>query len=293
MKRRPRSDALTVLLFRLPAELRLQIYDYLIPEGRLLLVPESSHWEWDRGTRSQSNRRPFRWLGVSREVFLDAGPAFYSSKTLYFWIDARVNSRGRSLNDALYHHVKLAHPPEAKWSFDIIRSTMLTKVTLEVNAPAYGEDLQSLLLRFSETAPQLRHYHALKELNISLRPQYNNAHHKVLFRQFNIPRLQEKSMKESWTLRRLCRATRQFKTNLPSDCKVKWYIPGKRSSNVPLTIMDFGEPGDVYQIIARELMVIEFMESMWTFICKRSDEELNELLSERDSLATWPVSPGR
>ena len=279
-----RQDALTGLLFRLPAELRQQIYEYLVPEASLLLLPETANWSWDFGTPGRSDRRPFRWLSVSPEVFLDAGPLFYSARQLYFWIDARSDGKARSLDDALMHHGKSVHPQNARWTFDILRSRMLTKVMLEIYSPKLGENLQSLLLRFAEQTIQFKHYHALKELHISLRPQYNNAHHKALFNSFQPPGLREKRMKDSWILRRLCRAVRQIKTHVPTKCRVEWYIPGKKRPKLSHRRRDVeeDEPHD------SELRVIEFMESLWAFVGERTDEQLDELLSERESQVAWP-----
>lgn len=278
-----RHDAFTILLFRLPAELRQQIYEYLVPEASALLVPESASWSWTFGTPGSSNRRPFRWLGVSPEVFLDAGPLFYSAKPLYFWIDARSDGKARSLADALMHHVKAVHAESAKWTFDIVRSRMLAKAMLEIHSPKLGENLQSLLLRFAEQSFQLKHYHALEQLHISLRPHYNNAHHKALFDSFSPPELREKRVKSSWTLRRMYRAVRQIKTHLPVKCKVEWYIPGQRYAKLALRRRDLGEDEPLYS----ELCVIQFMENLWAFVCGHSDIELDELLSEHESKVAW------
>ena len=49
-------DVFQSLLFKLPGELRLQIYEYLVPDEEILLIPESSHWHWDLGTPGRSNR---------------------------------------------------------------------------------------------------------------------------------------------------------------------------------------------------------------------------------------------
>lgn len=288
-----RQDRFTSWLFKLPAELRLQIYDYLVPETNTLLIPESSIWHEELCTADQpgrSNRRSFRWLSVSREVFLDAAPVFYSSKTLYFWIDSRSHERGRTIDSALQHHVKLAHPGESKWAVEIIRSQMLTKLMLEVHAPSSGENLQSVLLRFAEMAPQFRRYRALKQLYISLRPHYNNAHHKSLLRSFKIQRLQEKTIRDSWTMRRMCRAVRQIKSFIPCECNVEWYLPGKTLAKVPYRRRDSVAPGDPC-MMESEQMVIEFMESMWIFVRERSDQELDELLSEQELEVAWPPSP--
>jgi hypothetical protein len=206
---------------------------------------------------------------------------------LYFWIDARNSNRGRSLDDALKHHIKSAHPENAKWSIDIVRSSMLTQLMLEVHAPATGENLQSLLLRFADMSSQFRKYTALEQLHISLRPHYNNAHHKVLFRSFKMLRLQEKTVKESWTMRRLCRAARQIKTQLPPKCNVKWYMPGKKLRKVPYKRRDFLDSEDPPEVMDSDLNVIEFMEALWVFVCERSDRELDNLLSEQESQSAW------
>ena len=286
MRYRPEShrhDALITLLFRLPAELRQQIYEYLVPDASTLLVPESASWSWDFGTPGCSNRRPFRWLGVSSEVFLDAGPLFYSARPLYFWIDARSDGSARSLDDALMHHVKAVHAHNAIWTFDILRSGMLAKVMLEIHSPKLGENLQSLLLRFAEQSVQFKHYRSLKELHISLRPHYNNAHHKALFDSFKPPRLREKSMKNSWALRRMCRAVRQIKTHVPSNCKVEWYIPGNKWPKLSHKRRDVKE----HEPLDSELRVIEFMENLWAFVCEHTDEDLDDLLSEQESKVAW------
>ena len=260
--RKPRrQDALTVLLFRLPAELRLQIYEYL---ARELII-------------KVSNRRSYRWLGISREVFLDAGPLLYSTKPLYFWIDARISIQGRSLDHALKRHINSYHPENAKWAFDVVRSSMLTQVTLEVHARTIGENLQSLLLRFAEMAIQFRKYNALEHLHISLRPQYNNAHHKALFRSFKTAHLQETTVRDSWTMRRLCRAAQQIKTQLPRKCDVKWYLPGEKLSDVMRSQVD----------------VVQFMESLWAFVCERSETGLDDLLSEQEPKPAWRPKQSR
>jgi hypothetical protein len=154
---------------------------------------------------------------------------------------------------------------------------------LEIHSPKLGENLQSLLLRFAEQSIQLKHYHALEELHISLRPHYNNAHHKALFNSFHPPGLREKRMKNSWTLRRLCRAVKQIKTCIHPKCRVEWYIPGKKSPKLSNRRRDVeeDEPHD------SELRVIEFMESLWAFVCEHTDEELDELLSEQESKVAW------
>lgn len=296
MRSRPSSrqaDSFLTHLFSLPAELRLQIYEYLVPEADVLLVPESSHWHWDLGTPGRSNRRPFRWLSLSRDVFLDAGPTIYSRKSLYFWIDARGDRRGRTLDDGLKHHVKLAHPSDIGWSFNVIRSTMLRSIMLEVHMAASGENLQSVLLRFAEMSTQFRRYSALEEIYISLRPHYNNAHHKVIFKSFKIPHLQEKTLRESWTLRRMCRAARQIKVNLPADCTVNWYLPGKKIARIPYKRADFEEPESPWDVMESETLVMDTMQSIWEFIHDRADEQLDELLSERDSSTPSLALPGR
>jgi hypothetical protein len=206
---------------------------------------------------------------------------------MYFWIDARISDRGRTLDDAVRHHIKSAHPENAKRAFDAVRSSMLTKVMLEVHAPTTGENLQSVLLRFADMAVQFRKYTALEQLHISLRPHYNNAHHKALFRSFKIPRLQEKTMRDSWTMRRLCRAVRQIKTQLPPKCNVEWYMPGKKLPKVPYKRRDPGGSGDPSEIMDSQLDVIQFMESLWAFVCERSEQELDDLLSERESQPAW------
>ena len=296
MSSRARSrqpDVFQTLLFKLPGELRLQIYEYLVPEEDIVLVPESSHWHWDLGTPGRSNRRSFRWLGVSRDVFIDAAPTIYSAKTLYFWIDARTNGRGRTLDDALKHHVKLAHPEDIKWSLDLIRSKMLTKVMLEVHMATSGENLQSVLVRFSEMSSQFRRYTAIRYLYISLRPHYNNAHHRILFRSFKVPHLQEKTVRESWTMRRMCRAVRQVKLHLPVECEVKWYLPGTKLPRVPYKRRDYGEAENPWDVMESEIMVMDFMQNMWEFVCNRTDDQLDELLSERDFRQTSMTPPGK
>ena len=275
-----RPDVLTTLLFRLPAELRLQIYEHLIPDAKILLIPDSAEWLRLKGTPGEAKRRPFRWLTVSRAVFLDAGSLLYGSKPLYFWIDAWTKGRGKILDDALQYHAKCAHPEDTRWMFDVIRSSMLTKIMLEVHATTFGEDLQSVLLRFTETTFQLRRYAALEELCISLRPHYNNAHHKALFNTFKASGLRVSTIRESWTLRRLCRAVRQIKSNVPSKCKVKWYIPGDKPRVSCV---------DGLQVTDSEKMIVIFMGTLCAFVCKHTDDELDEVLSERDSKVAWPA----
>lgn len=208
---------------------------------------------------------------------------FYGAKPLYFWIDAWSDGKARSLDDALLHHVKAIHPHDYKWTFEQIRSSMVTKIMLEVQATTFGENLQSLLLRFARYANQFRRYTALEELYVSLRPHYNNAHHKLLFRYFKEKgnmQMKEKRMKESWTLRRLCCAVREIKQHVPLFCKVQWHIPGKRCPKVTHRRRDWSLEG--YSYSEHEMTVLEFMENLWEFVYEHTDGQLDDLLSEQE-----------
>jgi hypothetical protein len=100
-------------------------------------------------------------------------------------------------------------------------------------------------------------------------------------------------MRESWTIRRMCRAVRQIKLYLPAECEVKWYLPGMKLARVPYKRRDYGEAENPWDVMESEIMVMDFMQNMWEFVCGRTNEQLDVLVSERDFGRTSMTPPGK
>ena len=94
-------------------------------------------------------------------------------------------------------------------------------------------------------------------------------------------------------MRRMCRAVRQVKSNLAPECQLKWYLPGQKLPKVPLKRRDTGEAENAWDLMDSEIMVMNFLEDISDFVCGRNDEQLDDLLSERDFSRTSLASPGK
>ena len=287
-----KQDALTTLLFRLPAELRQQIYDLLVPQDDILLLPQTGGW-YHEPERQLPDCRPFLWLATSPSIFLDAAPQFYSVKPIYFHIDAFTPDDRLSLNDALTSHVQTAYPQDAEWTLNVIRSRLLKKLVLEVHNATISEELLALLPRFAAYSSQFRQFTALEELYIGGRPDCGFIQARNELRQsardlklmsnlFRSPERRESTIRRVWSLRCMCRAVRDIRRDVRPECKLEWYVPG-----IDFHKLTHGPFGRTYERFHAEEeravteTVVGLLENLCTFICERSDEQLEELLSEK------------
>ena len=270
------EDGLTTLLFRLPRELREQIYELLLPQLDIPLVP--GHGGWHNWHPKPPIWYELRWLATSRAIFLDAAPLYYTAKPIYLHLDTVTQDRCLSLHSSLTFHAMKAFPGNVEWIVNTICSGMITKLILEVYATPFSDDLQSLLHRFASNSTQFRHFTTLKELYISLRPKDDPVILKILIRTF--PRTdrkeQETMMRQSERLRCMGRALRSIRNALPTQCRVTWNVPGVVYTKVTHRRSD--QPEIVPN--ATEEKRIDIMESLWEFICSYPDEQLDELLPE-------------
>ena len=165
---RKTDDSLTTLVFRLPYELRLQIYEFLVPQVDILLLPsDNGRHNW---IPKVPNCNHLRWLGTSHAIFLDAAPLYYSA--VYFHIDALTEDHCLSVSSALMYHAKTTYSYDVLWIVDTIRSTMIKQLFLEVHATTFDDGPKNLLHHFAGHSNQFRRFPALEELYISLRPRY-------------------------------------------------------------------------------------------------------------------------
>ena len=111
----PQPTRFETLLFRLPAELRLEIYTCALSPS-LTVSGKSS----DSTLDLLADNRSLQWLTISATVFAEAAPLLYSKVPLHFALDLGDNTRWQSLCMLLYSHAEMTYLHDRKWAYTAI-----------------------------------------------------------------------------------------------------------------------------------------------------------------------------
>ena len=137
-------------LFSLPAEVRLQIYSYLIPTPSYFIPVRYSR---------------LRWLSASRRLFQDAAPLFYGVAPFKISI---VTPNTFSLEEQFVAHVRLTYGDDApEW---VLKDAMavLRYADITVGAGVLREG--SSMVCFEKILGRVQDFLGLKGLRVELTP---------------------------------------------------------------------------------------------------------------------------
>jgi len=118
------SDYFESLLFRLPAEIRVEIYHHALDLPRPVI-------------NLLDDFRSIQWLAISEVVFRDAAPLFYGSGNFLFILDHSYYTRSSCPRLLLKSHAETTFLHERHWTHDLL-SGMLREVTIELPEQDYG-----------------------------------------------------------------------------------------------------------------------------------------------------------
>ena len=113
-------DVFSSLLFRLPAELRLEIYSHALD------LPNRTHID------CLADERSIQWLTHTPTIFHEAAPLLYGTTPLHFAPDFRYHTRGQSLSMLFHSHVESTFLHDRRWAEQNVPS-VVTKI--EINVP--------------------------------------------------------------------------------------------------------------------------------------------------------------
>lgn len=266
MESRHQPDGLTQFLFRLPAELRDEIYSHVVPGKRKIFDVFSEH-------------RELPWLATSQAIFEEAAPLIYSSTPLYFDLAPEVKTRRGSIAAGFAAHVQTTYKQDQAWTGELIRSKMAKRVMMELYCNAF-DDLHGLFSWLYSQSLELSRFSTMEELCVSIKSEFlysleaeAKARATLEFANLVQTEHQRKAIFASDILQNIGQTTRLMLKNFPSKCVVKWSFQGEVLPHV--TFLSLFHP-EVAQD-ERERLLTRFMEKMCLFVNSHSDEQLKEV----------------
>lgn len=149
------NDRITTLLFTLPPELRLTIYELCLP----FLQHRRSKVLADYISDSH-------WMAISPTIFRDAAPLVFSKRLVYIYTRLRQPTNLLQTFDDV---ILRSYPHDHEWIRPVARS-MVRKLALTIRFPHLW--LDGLPKNLSAYLTSVTAFTGLKELHISLGPEF-------------------------------------------------------------------------------------------------------------------------
>ena len=243
----PKIDGLTLLLSALPLELRLDIYEICIP------------CMWHRKRRVLLDYLvDCRWMGTSPAIFHDAAPLVLRNPVLF--VHTKLEVEG-NLNFDFERLVEKTFPNDFQWVPGIAKS-MVQRLAVTIRFPKFYNKSNNLVDRMSEYFGNIDQFSSLKELYISLGPEYLPIEReefdvqvasKEVFEPENVADTPAASPMPC----PLAQAVSKLKDEIPRKCKVAWRFDRAGMPSMPSYIVDRTE------VVEHLTNVNNSMERLW------------------------------
>ncbi len=254
------EDRLTCLMHRLPAELRLEIYDLCLGLTHRTIFAQRPRTGGD-----------YRWMMTSRVIFAEAAPLLYDHTTLRFHL-------GPDPNDvpSLASHVEEHFSSDPNYAEKTIRSSLANIVMVVL--PESSDSSLHPFLDWNVTTSYLKDFAKLEKLEIRFRhlvePEeakdakkllsWRDADDRKLTKKIRPPNRASNHSLESRELRNICLNMRRIANILPKGCEVQW---SREHRFLRVSLKHSIEIGHTF-------------DRIWRFVTSKLGYELNQLLGQ-------------
>lgn len=227
----PAVERLQKLLFSLPAELRLTIYEFCLP------------CMWHRHRKILLDHLgDSRWMGISPIIFADAAPLILSKPVLLAFTKL---SPWETFSASFTTVIERTFPETPRKALLLARP-LVQRLAITICIPTFYQDAASFGDRIAAYFSGLSLFTSLTTIYISLGPEWLPARrelfdHCVAMYDNYVPWDDARSLTYMKTIHILGAAVNALKAKIPKGCEVRWRFDRAGMPGVPSYIVDRSE----------------------------------------------------